>query len=292
MRKMLVFTLFVIVLAACGQSGQGPTAAGGPTAVPIAPGQPSPAAATPVEGTTRPAPTSGAPEPTASAGSPATSGPAAPSSEPQQPTGQPRPGGGTSVAPPAGLVDAAQRQLAQHLKLPAEQVVLQSANKQEWPDGALGCPQPGMAYPQVLTEGFRLIFTNPAQTASYDVHTAMGPAQMVLCQDGKAADLSVAENSAAAAPPPGETAPVDPAATPAVDAAKAALAQEIGVKPEQIAVVSVEPVEWGDSSMGCPQPGRVYLQVITPGYRVVLEAQGQRYEYHTDSGKNAARCKA
>lgn len=287
MRKMLALILFAVALAACGQSGQGPTAAGSATAAPAAPDQPSAAATTP------PAATSGAPEPTAPAtGSPATSGPSAPSSVPRQPTSQPQPGGGLSVAPPAGLVEAAQRQLARYLKLAPEQVVLQSANKQEWPDGALGCPQPGMAYPQVLTEGFRLIFTNPAQTASYDVHTAMGPAQMVLCQDGKAADLSVAENSAAAAPPPGETAPVDPAATPAVDAAKAALAQEIGVKPEQIAVVSVEPVEWGDSSMGCPQPGRVYLQVITPGYRVVLEAQGQRYEYHTDSGKNAARCKA
>ena len=33
-----------------------------------------------------------------------------------------------------------------------------------------------------------------------------------------------------------------------------------------------------------------HLQVITPGYRIILEAQGQRYEYHTDQQRSVVRC--
>ena len=51
-----------------------------------------------------------------------------------------------------------------------------------------------------------------------------------------------------------------------------------------------EKIEWNDSSLGCPKPGMNYLQVVTPGYRITLEAQGRRYEYHTDSTSHVVRC--
>jgi hypothetical protein len=277
MRKMLIMLMAAGVLAACGSSAQGPTAATGATVQPAVASQTSPAdtgAPATAQPTAAPAPT-GAPAP-------------APSSEPQQPSGQPNPAGGLSVAPPPGLVDAAQRQLAAYLKLTPDQLALQSANKREWPDGALGCPQQGRAYPQVITEGFLLVFTNPAQTQSYELHTAMGPAQLVLCENGQPVDLSPLENPASVAPDPGTSVPA--AAQPAVDAAKAALAQQAGLDATQIAVTAFEEVEWNDSSLGCPKPGQVYMQVITPGYRVVLEAQGQRYEYHTDLNGRVVSC--
>jgi hypothetical protein len=195
-----------------------------------------------------------------------------------------------SIAPPTELVEAAQRQLAAYLKLKPADVVLQSANAKEWPDGAIGCPKEGMAYPQVVTQGFLLVFTDPAQTASYEVHTAMTPAQMVLCQNGQPVGLSLPTGPVSAAPSPGAAVPAGEEASRVVDLAKAALAQELGVKAEDIALVAAEPTEWNDSSLGCPKPGQVYMQVITPGYRVTLEAQGQQYEYHTDTGKRAVRC--
>jgi hypothetical protein len=34
----------------------------------------------------------------------------------------------------------------------------------------------------------------------------------------------------------------------------------------------------------------LYMQVITPGYRVTLEHNGQRYQVHTDAGQRAVRC--
>ena len=65
-----------------------------------------------------------------------------------------------------------------------------------------------------------------------------------------------------------------------IDLVKADLAQRLSVSPDQISVVVSESVEWSDSSLGCPQPDMAYLEVITPGYRILLEVNGQQYEYH------------
>jgi len=61
------------------------------------------------------------------------------------------------------------------------------------------------------------------------------------------------------------------------------LAQELGVSPDEIAVVAVEAVEWRDASLGCPQPDTMYAQVITPGYRIVLQAGDETYEVHAST---------
>ncbi len=70
------------------------------------------------------------------------------------------------------------------------------------------------------------------------------------------------------------------------------LAGETNLDLASIAVVSAERVEWADASLGCPQSGQLYPQVITPGYRIVLEAEGQQYEFHTSAlpGPNIVRC--
>ena len=38
---------------------------------------------------------------------------------------------------------------------------------------------------------------------------------------------------------------------------------------------TVRAVDWRDSSLGCPKPGMAYLDVITPGHRVTLRANGR-----------------
>jgi subtilase family serine protease len=63
--------------------------------------------------------------------------------------------------------------------------------------------------------------------------------------------------------------------------AKEDLAGRLGISTEEIRVEKVEKVEWPDASLGCPKPGMVYAQVITPGYKLVLFAKGRSYEYHT-----------
>lgn len=75
-----------------------------------------------------------------------------------------------------------------------------------------------------------------------------------------------------------------------VQAAVAAYAADLGVPPEAIDVLSVEPVTWNDGSLGCPQPGQMYIQVIIPGYRVALGHAGQQATYHTDENTTVVRC--
>jgi hypothetical protein len=72
--------------------------------------------------------------------------------------------------------------------------------------------------------------------------------------------------------------------SPVVDEAVADLANRLGVDPATIAVVSVQDVTWRDSSLGCPEPDRAYALVLRDGQRIVLTADGARYEYHTGGG--------
>ncbi|MFN3763546.1 MAG: hypothetical protein ACK4WK_10150 [Anaerolineae bacterium] len=77
----------------------------------------------------------------------------------------------------------------------------------------------------------------------------------------------------------------------AVMAAVRRLAEDRGVPPEEIAVASWEPVDWPDTSLGCPEPGMMYAQVIVPGYLVVLEFRGNLYRAHTDrTGERVVFC--
>jgi len=124
------------------------------------------------------------------------------------------------------------------------------------------------------------------------------------CQAGLPAaptpDAATPQRTPSPAYPAPEPTPTRPPDTPgaavpaeaekAVQLARADLARRLGLKAEAIAVASVEAVHWPSTALGCPQPGMMYAQVITPGYRVVLVAGGQRYEYHTDKGTNAVLC--
>jgi hypothetical protein len=74
----------------------------------------------------------------------------------------------------------------------------------------------------------------------------------------------------------------------AVTWAQADLAARLGVSIDQIVVVSVVFVEWRDASLGCPQPGMMYAQVITPGYRILLRGGEKLYEYHSAQGGDKA----
>lgn len=58
------------------------------------------------------------------------------------------------------------------------------------------------------------------------------------------------------------------------------------VPGQEITVVSAEYTEWPDASLGNPQDGLAYAQVITPGFKILMEAGGQQYEYHTDLSGN------
>jgi hypothetical protein len=57
-----------------------------------------------------------------------------------------------------------------------------------------------------------------------------------------------------------------------------------------VTIVSVEPIEWPDSFLGCPVEGGFAAQVITPGYRVIVQLEDEQLEIHTDLQGHAVTC--
>lgn len=88
---------------------------------------------------------------------------------------------------------------------------------------------------------------------------------------------------------PGATVP--PEALAAVSTAREDLQERLGLADAEAVVVrSAEAVDWPDVSLGCPDPGKTYAQVIKSGYLVVLAVDGTAYEYHTNEGSRAVLC--
>jgi hypothetical protein len=68
------------------------------------------------------------------------------------------------------------------------------------------------------------------------------------------------------------------------DEVVAAAAAQAGVDPADVIVLSAEARTWGDSSLGCPQPGMSYTQATVDGYQVVVSAGGSTYDYRVGAG--------
>lgn len=126
---------------------------------------------------------------------------------------------------------------------------------------------------------------------------------LVACGDGETASTA----DAGSLPPPTSTVettvpsrPTTPSTTPSTSSAASSgttgaageaiplgllepllldAASRAGVTVGDVTIVETEFRDFPDSSLGCPQPGMMYTQVITPGYRVVLEADGAAYDY-------------
>jgi hypothetical protein len=84
----------------------------------------------------------------------------------------------------------------------------------------------------------------------------------------------------------------NPDAQPAVDAALQDAATHLGVGKDQLRVDQAEARQWPDSSLGCPRPGMLYSQIVTPGFLIIISsASGKQLEYHTDAGAHVVLCK-
>lgn len=79
------------------------------------------------------------------------------------------------------------------------------------------------------------------------------------------------------------------AAQAAADQARAQAARQLNAQASEFTVVTIEPTQWSDSSLGCRKPGSMYTQVVTDGYIVVLERQGKRHEVNV-AGSHAVLC--
>jgi hypothetical protein len=153
----------------------------------------------------------------------------------------------------------ARETLAHALNLSPNLVLIRQVDAVDWPDTCLGAAGKDEMCAQMVVPGYRVILEARGQT--YEYHTN---------QDGTMIRASN-ENANTEGVPDVEQAVI------------ARAAQDLGMEASGIKIIKVEAVEWPDSCLGVQVKGMMCLMVITPGYRVTLEAGGQSYEYHTDS---------
>ena len=63
-----------------------------------------------------------------------------------------------------------------------------------------------------------------------------------------------------------------------------------GVPVDDLVVVRSQFVEWPDGSLGCPEPGMLYPQVITDGYWVQVDADGESLDYRAGTSGHFRLC--
>jgi len=89
---------------------------------------------------------------------------------------------------------------------------------------------------------------------------------------------------------PAHSGPTSPDLDDLVGQAVADLAGRLGVEDDDIRTEVAERVTWRDGSVGCPEPGMMYPQVLTPGARIVLEHAGTAYVYHAAGNRAPFLC--
>jgi hypothetical protein len=111
-----------------------------------------------------------------------------------------------------------------------------------------------------------------AATALLAIGLLHGPA--AAPQDGRAGDEAGDSSAAARA---------------ASEQARAEAARQLKTQASEFTVVTIEPTQWRDSSLGCRKPGTMSGQVMSNGYTVLLERQGKRHQVNV-AGSRAVMC--
>lgn len=109
---------------------------------------------------------------------------------------------------------------------------------------------------------------------------ACGPAALPTEQPVAGEAPTATEPSVPTEPSTPTHIPVD--LTPAQRAALNALTEKLGLSADQIKLVSAEAVTWPNGCLGIVRIGVMCTQAEVPGFKIVLEANGQKYEVHTN----------
>ncbi|MEN8098218.1 MAG: hypothetical protein ABFQ89_04020 [Chloroflexota bacterium] len=154
----------------------------------------------------------------------------------------------------------------------------------EWPDSSLGCPQPGVVYLTVITPGYIVTFKSPDDI--YKVHTDQKGMRVVLCSGPRKLDIVRPSEPEPSFQPtiPDSLVTVYEAALKAVDPS---------LTSDQVQDLSWAHTTFSSSALGCPQPGGMYLDVMTPGYIFRFRVGETEYQVNTDeAGKSAVICRS
>jgi hypothetical protein len=168
--------LVVLALAACTSQDIEPEE----QETPLEPGQPqTPETGTP-QGTPRPAEPTATDEPEPDAATrPRVDVEVTPVEELEPLPTLPVPQTPVTGEAPSGLVQEMKADLSARTGIPVEEIAVDYAAAVVWPDGSMGCPQPGMMYTMALVPGYRVIFV--AGGNQYDYH-ASERGGFILCE--------------------------------------------------------------------------------------------------------------
>lgn len=120
---------------------------------------------------------------TGGGGSGSPSGPGAASTGPSaEPSAASSDGAGGAIElPPNAILQPVLADAATQGGVNPSDVVVVSAEAVQWPDGALGCPQPGMMYTQALVDGYQIVVRAGDRELDYRVG---GPGSFRICPAG------------------------------------------------------------------------------------------------------------
>ena len=126
-----------------------------------------------------------------------------------------------------------------------------------------------------------LVACSPALESTQGTSPLSTPAGVPTAAPATTTPITSELPTAPAVDEPTQEVTLPPEAAELVETIKRDLIGRLNLPEEAITMISVTAVDWPDASLGCPEPGKKYAQVVTPGYKIVLEANGQQYAYHS-----------
>ncbi len=154
--------------------------------------------------------------------------------------------------------------LAAELQIAKDGIAVDTIRAVNWPDSSVGCPEPGLAYLQVITPGHKI--TLRADGRIHFVHEANNRA--FVCHQTKVFG--------------GITPQLELVFGSQLLAAQKDLADRLGVPTSEIRPASGEERTWDDASLSCPEPGVEYPPGKVTGWVLTLKHGMRNYTYHTD----------
>lgn len=168
------------------------------------------------------------------------------------------------VDDPAKAIAAAKALLVELTGVNLENILVDKVEPVEWGNACLDAPQfKDEMCAEVITPGFRIVLNANGQFT--EIHTNL---------DGTVARMAGGWGNSE---------------LPEYLIVRQALAERLKAAGEDIRLVAVETVEFPDACLGLGKEGEMCAQVITPGYRLTMEAGGAQYIYHTNIGASEFR---
>ncbi len=124
-------------------------------------------------------------------------------------------------------------------------------------------------FDECVAAGYPIMESYPEQCRTADGHMFTNEPSSIPGDAG-----SVSE-------PAEETSPTGAEAA-AVAAVREKAAQDFGVDPDMIDLISVSKAEWPDGCLGLAGPDEMCIMMIIPGYEITLAANGDTAIYRTD----------